>query len=130
MNPFTLPKCALKLKLSNFKNHKLLATYIVAWNLWVYGVHSFPGLSLALSAWTFLSFMAITFIFHKSTFLCILVNSRVPVVMCTLSSARILMIGAWDLLYICVIGPGKIGLFCKIHFHGYYSWTSSTEELA
>ena len=68
-------KSVPKLKLSSFKNHKLLGGLLTHWphyhlNHWTYAIHSFPGQCLFSSTWTFLSFMWLTFIFNKFAFLC------------------------------------------------------------
>ena len=107
-NAFKQPKYALDLKFANFKlqNHCLSSyqkqsTYYL--NYWMYGLHSFPGQNLFSSAQTFVSFMLLTFIYSKSAFFCGLMNTRVPVVMCTQIEVDISMLGAW---HVYVIGLG------------------------
>ena len=89
INALKQPKRAFQLKLSNFKNFvncKLIvclpaclpdclpacpqqSTYSL--NYWAYGLHSFPIWSLFTSAWTFVIFVALTFVFCKSAFSCV-----------------------------------------------------------
>ena len=111
---FKQPKHTSELKLSNlfklvncqsFLCHYMTTTVNLCISQWAYSVHCFPSHNLISSAQTFLSFMLSSFVSSKSAFLCSLINTRIPVVTCTLSSAYFnVRLIAFIILYNRVIG--------------------------
>ena len=68
----------------------------------------------------FLNFVAFTFVSCKSAFLCILINTMECQLLCMRFNGRHIA------FIMCITGPGKISLICKIHFidrnHSYASY--------
>ena len=112
-----------RMKLLNFRKclNCQSFVYLSAWlqqstyrlNHWTYGIHFFQDHSLFLFTLIFLSFVLLTFVSSKSTFLCSQINVRLPVVTRTYSYAQIIMLGTWYLFY---VGLGlRKSAICKIH---------------